>query len=74
MTIGYFCDHCGTRILHEPLPSDGSKTEMVAVKGGIIKGLNWGDAAHIWCKSAVVPIPEGVLRSEGAPDFKVPWY
>lgn len=60
--------------MHESIPEDGSQPEFVSVKGGILSGLNWGDAAHIWCKSAVYLIPAGVLRSEEAADFKVPWY
>jgi len=37
------------------------------VKGGCIEGLDWGQAKHIWCKRAMVPIPEGVETSEEGP-------
>jgi len=38
------------------------------VKGGCIEGLDWSNVKHIWCKRAMVPIPEGVERSEEEPE------
>jgi len=38
------------------------------VKGGCIEGLDWSKAKHIWCKRAMVPIPEGVERAEEEPE------
>ena len=64
----YFCTECGSRILHAHLFEDRNP-EVVAVKGGLLEGLDWSEAKHIYCRSAVVPIPEGVERWEGAPDF-----
>ena len=58
---GYFCSKCGTRIIHD------SGTGRVSVKGGTLKGLNWGDAIHIWTSRAVVPIPEGAEQYEKSP-------
>ncbi|TVY94123.1 hypothetical protein LAWI1_G000498 [Lachnellula willkommii] len=59
----YFCRNCGTRVIHTT-PGKG----VLSVKGGCIEGLDWKSAKHIWCKRAMVPIPEGVERSEGEPD------
>lgn len=40
---------------------------MVSVKGGCVRGLSLQGVKHIWCKSAVVPVPEGVARFEEEP-------
>ena len=43
---------------------------FVAVKGGCLEGIDgdvWTHATHIWTKSALVDIPEGVERWEGEP-------
>ncbi|RQM05825.1 hypothetical protein DH86_00002142 [Scytalidium sp. 3C] len=57
--------HCGTRLIHS---SPGQK--VLSVKGGCIEGLDWSQAKHIWCKRAMVPIPEGVEREEEEPTMK----
>lgn len=47
----------------------GEKT--LGVKAGCLVGLNkmmMAKAIHIWCKEAVVDIPEGAERWEGEPD------
>jgi len=67
----YFCNKCGSRILHAHV-FEGRDPEVVAVKGGLLEGLNWEGGKHIFCRSAVVPIPEGVERWEGEPDFSKP--
>ncbi|KAH7319395.1 Mss4-like protein [Rhexocercosporidium sp. MPI-PUGE-AT-0058] len=59
----YFCKSCGTRVIH----STPGKN-VVSVKGGCIEGLDFKSARHIWCKRAMVPIPEGVERHEEEPD------
>ena len=59
----YFCDICGTRVAHARQDGD-----TVNIKGGCLEGLDWKSAKHIWCKRAVVNIPEGVERWEGEPD------
>ena len=41
--------------------------ETVSIKGGLVKGLDWATAVHIWTKRAVVPIPDGVVRWEEEP-------
>ncbi|KAF2853726.1 hypothetical protein T440DRAFT_287208 [Plenodomus tracheiphilus IPT5] len=64
----YFCSKCGSRILHAQIV-EGGNPEVVAVKGGLLEDLNWKDAKHIFCRSAVVPIPHGVDRWEAEPDF-----
>jgi len=58
----YFCKSCGTRLIHSTPGKD-----VVSVKGGCIEGLDWGSAKHIWCKRAMVPIPEGVERDDEEP-------
>ncbi|KAF2469269.1 uncharacterized protein BDR25DRAFT_343693 [Lindgomyces ingoldianus] len=59
---------CGSRILHAHV-FDNEDPKVVAVKGGVLEGLNWEGAKHIFCRTAVVPIPEGVERWEAEPDF-----
>ncbi|KAG9235982.1 hypothetical protein BJ875DRAFT_249157 [Amylocarpus encephaloides] len=58
----YFCKACGTRLIHTTPDKD-----IVSVKGGCIEGLDWNSARHIWCKRALVPIPEGVERDDEEP-------
>jgi len=58
----YFCKGCGSRIWHE---REG--VEMASIKGGLVKGLDWDTAVHLWTKRAVVPIPEGVVSWEEEP-------
>jgi len=41
--------------------------EVVTVKGGLIEGLDWTAGTHLFCRSAVVPIPEGPKRFEAEP-------
>ena len=57
-----FCSRCGSRLMHK---AQGEK--MVAVKGGCLDGLNVSHAVHIWCKEAIVPIPDGIERFEEEP-------
>lgn len=54
--------------MHAYILEDGNP-ETVAVKGGLLEGLDWSDGKHIFCRSAVVPIPEGAERWEAEPDF-----
>ncbi|KAF2179409.1 hypothetical protein K469DRAFT_303033 [Zopfia rhizophila CBS 207.26] len=63
----YFCNKCGTRLLHAHVV-EGGEPKGVAVKGGTLAGLKWEGAKHIFCRSAVVPIPKGVERWEAEPD------
>lgn len=53
----YFCKTCGTRLMHG-VPG----ARFVAVKGCLdeLDAALLAGATHIWTKSAVVPIPEGV--------------
>lgn len=41
--------------------------KILVVKGGCIQGLRLEGVKHIWCKRAVVPIPDGVERFEEEP-------
>lgn len=58
----YFCKVCGTRLVHD------RGVGTISVKGGILEGLDWSQAKHIWTKRAVVPIPEGVEQWEAEPN------
>ena len=64
----YFCNKCGSRILHAQIVEDGDP-KVVAVKGGLLEGLDWTNGKHIFCRSAVVAIPDGVEKWEAEPDF-----
>lgn len=62
-----FCKTCGSRMLHL---TDGGRT--ISVKGGALKDLGKGrlelaNAVHIWCKRALVPIPEGAEQYDEEP-------
>jgi hypothetical protein len=48
---------------------ENGNPKVVAVKGGLLEELDWTGAMHIYCRSAVVPIPHGVKRWEAEPDF-----
>ena len=61
----YFCKACGVRVMHRIREADGTEKETVVVKGGLVEGLKWEGAGHIYVRSAVVPVPEGVERWEG---------
>ena len=63
----YFCKTCGVRVMHRSRDSSGSERGTVAIKGGLVEGLNWKDAVHIFTRSAVVPIPEGAEKYEAGP-------
>jgi hypothetical protein len=39
----FFCKTCGSRVWHER-----NGKELVSIKGGLIKGLDLGNAVHIW--------------------------
>jgi hypothetical protein len=62
----YFCMKCGSRIIHATIVK-GGQPATVSVKGGLLDGLDWSGAIHIYCRSAVVPIPEGAERWDGEP-------
>ena len=63
----YFCRGCGVRLFHRIIGVDGTPRETVTVKGGLVDGLDWKGATHIFTKSAVVPIPEGAEAFEAEP-------
>lgn len=60
----YFCPRCGVRLYQSSCKSDGTPGGVVAVKAGCVEGLEWRDVVHIWTKSAVVAIPEGMEQYE----------
>lgn len=64
----FFCNKCGSRILHAQIVT-GDNPDFVAVKAGLLEGLDWKGGSHIFCRSAVVPIPIDVERWEAEPDF-----
>lgn len=55
------------RIMHRRLDANRYEGGVVMIKGGIIEGLDWKGGVHIFTKTAVWPIPEGVEQYEGAP-------
>ncbi|KAK0724149.1 Mss4-like protein [Lasiosphaeris hirsuta] len=63
----YFCSKCGVRIMHRLRDADGTERGTVSMKGGLLEGLNWKGAKHIYVKSAVTEVPEGVDTWEGSP-------
>lgn len=70
-TRGYFCTKCGSRLIHESISPSGEPASMLSVKAGCLDGLTKEDyrkAIHIWTKSAVTDIPEGVEAHEGEPE------
>lgn len=64
----YFCSKCGSRILGAQVIDKGHP-KYVVVKGGLLEGLDWSGGKHIYCRSAVVPIPQGVETWPAEPDF-----
>jgi hypothetical protein len=64
----YFCKSCGVRIMHRIREPDGQERETVSVKGGVIEGLCWKGAKHIYTESAVVEIPPNAERWETTPE------
>ncbi|KAF2169081.1 hypothetical protein M409DRAFT_21092 [Zasmidium cellare ATCC 36951] len=70
VTKGFFCTNCGSRIYHLHIDKEGREAADVAVKAGCLTGLGremMRGAVHIWTKSAVVDIPEGVEAYEEEP-------
>ncbi|OAL51780.1 hypothetical protein IQ07DRAFT_507272 [Pyrenochaeta sp. DS3sAY3a] len=65
----YFCKGCGSRILHATIVENGNPS-TVSVKGGLLEGLDWTGGIHIYCRSALVSIPEGAERWEAEPGQK----
>ena len=59
---GLFCSKCGSRLMHRAIGE-----EYLSVKGGCLEGLDLKGAVHIWCREAVVEVPEGVERYEEEP-------
>lgn len=62
----FFCKACGSRIMHMRILEKGTP-DVVSIKAGLIENLNWTGGIHIFCRSAVVPIPEGARRFEAEP-------
>jgi len=71
VTQGVFCTNCGSRITHRHATAQGEpNSDTIAVKGGCLDGLTkemMRSAVHIWTRSAVVDIPEGVVAYEQSP-------
>lgn len=65
----YFCKGCGSRLIHEYILEDGKHPDTVSVKGGLLEGLDWSNAIHLFCRSAVFPIPDSAQKFDGEPDF-----
>ena len=70
-TNGYFCTKCGARLMHVSTDKDGKPADMCSVKSGCLDAITKEDmrkAVHIWTKSAIIDIPEGVEAYEEEPD------
>jgi hypothetical protein len=64
----YFCKTCGSRMFHRGTGPDGTPKDTISVKGGVIEGLDWSGATHIWTSRAVVSIPDNVEKWRESPD------
>ena len=64
----YFCRTCGSRMFHHGKSADGTPKETVSIKGGVIEGLDWSHATHIWTSRAVVHIPDNVQSWRESPE------
>jgi len=64
----YFCKVCGVRVVHRVRRPDGREEDTISVKGGVLSELDYSGAIHIWVRSAVVPIPAGLLSWETEPE------
>jgi len=63
----YFCSTCGSRVMHVAVDDDGRPRLTVSIKGGLVEGLDWSAATHIWTDRAVVEIPAGRETYPGSP-------
>lgn len=75
-----FCRTCGCRLVHrfrDQIPGHKEYIDRqgviptVSVKAGCLDGLTreaLNEAVHIWCQSAIVPIPKGVVSWPGRPE------
>jgi len=63
----YFCTQCGVRVMHRVRNADGTQHPTVSIKGGLVAGLDYTSAKHIFTRSAVVPIPPNAERHEASP-------
>ena len=72
-TEGYFCTRCGSRLVHVSVGvSKGEEkvAKMLSVKAGCLEGLDketMRKAIHIWTRSAVIDVPEGVEQYDEEP-------
>jgi hypothetical protein len=63
----YFCKECGVRVMHRIREPDGRERPTVSIKGGIIDGLDWSTAEHIYVEDAVLPLPENAIKHMQSP-------
>lgn len=67
----YFCNKCGTRLIHQTSTPDGKKKDTTTVRAGTLIDRNelpWTTAPHIWTRSALVGIPKGVMSYPEEPN------
>lgn len=65
-----FCTKCGSRLIHRHISPEGKLSNTVSVKSGCLDGVTkemMRSAVHIWTKSAIIDIPEGVEAYEEEP-------
>lgn len=65
----YFCKKCGVRVMNRTRDQEGHERGTLAIKGGLVEGMDWSDAFHIFTRSAVAPslIPKDAQQYEGLP-------
>jgi hypothetical protein len=54
--------------MHRTIGQDGKAKDTVSIKGGVINGLEWKGAIHIFVRSAVVEIPAEAEQWQAEPD------
>jgi hypothetical protein len=57
--------------MHRIRNEDGTERPTVNVKGGLVEGLDWSTAKHIYVETAVVPIPDGAESYPQSPPVSV---
>jgi hypothetical protein len=63
----YFCPKCGVRLIHRGILKDGTPKDVISIKGGVVKGLDWKGGIHVFVRSALVEIPADAEKWEAEP-------
>lgn len=54
--------------MHRIREAGGRERPTVRIKGGLVDGLDWSKAKHIYTETAVVEVPESVESWKRSPD------